>query len=142
MAQVYDKHILMSGINGLKGMHHLALKVKNLKQSKAFYLQMFGMEVVWEPDEKNVYLSSGTDNLALHEVDQAAQSSSVAQHLDHFGFIIDRIETVKTLENEFRTKEVKIIHPFKNHRDGSASFYCADPDGIVIQILYEPHLSR
>ena len=142
MAQVYDKHIFMSGINGLKGMHHLALKVKDLKQSKEFYLQMFGMEVVWEPDEKNVYLSSGTDNLALHEVDLAAQPSSAGQHLDHFGFIIDRIETVKELENEFRAKEVKIIHPFKHHRDGSASFYCADPDGIVIQILYEPHLSR
>jgi hypothetical protein len=27
------------------------------------------------------------------------------------------------------------------HRDGSASFYCADPDGIVIQMLYEPTLS-
>jgi len=36
---------------------------------------------------------------------------------------------------------VKIVHPFKIHRDGSASFYCADPDGIVIQMLYEPHLS-
>jgi hypothetical protein len=36
---------------------------------------------------------------------------------------------------------VKIVHPFKIHRDGSASFYCADPDGIVIQMLYEPTLS-
>ena len=25
------------------------------------------MEVVWQPDPKNAYLSSGTDNLALHE---------------------------------------------------------------------------
>ncbi len=132
----------MSGTKGLKGMHHLALQVKDLERSKAFYQEMFGMEVVWEPDEKNVYLSSGTDNLALHEVDFAAEPSPAAQYLDHFGFIIDRVETVKDLEREFRAKEVKIIHPFKNHRDGSASFYCADPDGVVIQLLYEPHLSR
>jgi len=132
----------MSGLKGLKGMHHLALKVKDLKQSKAFYQEMFGMVVVWEPDEKNVYLSSGTDNLALHEHTSAAEPSPDAQQLDHFGFIIDRIETVRNLEKEFCAKQVKIVHPFKNHRDGSASFYCADPDGIVIQLLYEPHLSR
>ncbi len=132
----------MSGLKGLKGLHHLALKVKDLKQSKAFYQEMFGMVVVWEPDEKNVYLSSGTDNLALHEHTSAAEPSPNSQQLDHFGFIIDRIETVRDLEREFRAKQVKIVHPFKNHRDGSASFYCADPDGIVIQLLYEPHLSR
>ncbi len=132
----------MSGLKGLKGMHHLALKVKDLKQSKAFYQEMFGMVVVWEPDEKNVYLSSGTDNLALHEHALAAEPSPDSQQLDHLGFIIDRIETVRDLEREFRAKQVKIVHPFKNHRDGSASFYCADPDGVVIQLLYEPHLSR
>ena len=27
------------------------------------------------------------------------------------------------------------------HRDGSYSFYLADPDHIVIQILYEPRIS-
>jgi len=132
----------MSGLKGLKGMHHLALKVKDLKRSKAFYQEMFGMEVVWEPDEKSVYLSTGTDNLALHEYASPTEPSPGAQHLDHLGFIIDRIETVRDLEREFRAKQVKIIHPFKNHRDGSASFYCADPDGVVIQLLYEPHLSR
>jgi len=132
----------MSGLKGLKGMHHLALRVKDLKRSKAFYLEMFGMEVVWEPDEKSVYLSSGTDNLALHEHASAVEPSTDSQQLDHLGFIIDRIETVRDLEREFRAKQVKIIHPFKNHRDGSASFYCADPDGVVIQLLYEPHLSR
>jgi hypothetical protein len=48
---------------------------------------------------------------------------------------------VKELEEDFRGRGVTIVHAFKVHRDGSASFYCADPDGIVIQMLYEPHLS-
>ncbi|MGH7767782.1 MAG: VOC family protein, partial [Candidatus Binatia bacterium] len=60
----------------------------------------------------------------------------------HIGFLIDSVERVRELEKEFRARGVKIVHPFKIHRDGSASFYCADPDGIVIQMLYEPHLSR
>jgi predicted enzyme related to lactoylglutathione lyase len=30
----------------------------------------------------------------------------------------------------------------KQHRDGSYSFYFSDPDGNVIQALYEPAISR
>ncbi|MBI4488792.1 MAG: VOC family protein [Deltaproteobacteria bacterium] len=132
----------MGGIKGLKGMRHIALNVKDVKRSKAFYQEILGMEVVWEPDPKNVYLSSGCDNLALHEVMSGGELPSASQHLDHLGFVVESIERVQELEEQFRAKGVRIVHPFKVHRDGSASFYCADPDGIVIQMLYEPHLSR
>lgn len=131
----------MSGIKGLKGMRHIALRVKDIKRSKAFYQETFGMEVVWEPDPQNVYLSSGCDNLALHELPQGTEPSPAGQTLDHLGFVVESVERVRALQEEFRAKGVKIVHPFKTHRDGSASFYCADPDGIVIQMLYEPHLS-
>jgi hypothetical protein len=100
------------------------------------------MEVVWEPDPQNVYLSSGCDNIALHEMSQRFASDSVERQLDHLGFVVESIDRVKELEQEFRSRGVKIINPFKIHRDGSASFYCADPDGIVIQMLYEPQLSQ
>jgi catechol 2,3-dioxygenase-like lactoylglutathione lyase family enzyme len=131
----------MSRINGLKGMRHIALKVRDVARSKSFYQDILGMDVVWEPDPKNVYLSSGWDNIALHEVPERFAQGAAEQQLDHFGFVVATIERVKELEQEFRTKGVKIIHPFKMHRDGSASFYCADPDGILIQMLYEPQLS-
>ena len=55
--------------------------------------------------------------------------------------VIESVERVRELEADFRARGVTIVHPFKLHRDGSASFYCADPDGVVIQILYEPTLS-
>jgi catechol 2,3-dioxygenase-like lactoylglutathione lyase family enzyme len=100
------------------------------------------MDVVWEPDPQNVYLSSGYDNIALHQVTSGFASTAAEQHLDHFGFIVENIERVKELEQHFRSAGVIIVHPFKIHRDGSASFYCADPDGIVIQMLYEPQLSH
>ena len=132
----------MNPIHGIKGMRHIALKVRDMAKSKSFYQAMLGMEVVWEPDPQNVYLSSGCDNIALHEVPPAFGSIAAEQHLDHFGFIVESTERVKELEQQFRSAGVKIIHPFKIHRDGSASFYCADPDDIVIQMLYEPQLSR
>jgi hypothetical protein len=39
------------------------------------------MRVVWEPDPDNVYLSSGTDNLALHR----APAGTTSGALDHLG---------------------------------------------------------
>jgi len=131
----------MSSTKGLIGMRHVALKVRDIQRSKAFYQEIFGMDVVWEPDPQNVYLSSGTDNLALHELPKGVDSLAAVQQLDHLGFVIESIDRVRDLEQEFRSRGVKILHPFKLHRDGSASFYCTDPDGIVIQMLYEPHLS-
>jgi catechol 2,3-dioxygenase-like lactoylglutathione lyase family enzyme len=131
----------MSRITGLKGMRHIALKVRDVARSKSFYQDILGMEVVWEPDPQNVYLSSGCDNIALHEVSRNFATGATEQQLDHLGFVVATIDQVKQLEETFRASGVKIVHPFKVHRDGSASFYCADPDGIVIQMLYEPHLS-
>src|SRR5216684_3768005 len=131
----------MSRITGLRGMRHVALKVRDITRSKYFYQNFLGMEVVWEPDSQNVYLSSGCDNLALHEVSQSLATSVREQQLDHVGFVVETIDRVRELEEEFRAKGVEIVHPFKIHRDGSASFYCTDPDGIVIQMLYEPQLS-
>ena len=122
-------------------MRHIALKVTDVARSKNFYQNLVGMDVVWEPDPQNVYLSSGCDNLALHEISERFAKAAVEQQLDHLGFVIETVDRVKELEEEFRRQGVKIVHPFKIHRDGSASFYCADPDGIVIQMLYEPHLS-
>jgi catechol 2,3-dioxygenase-like lactoylglutathione lyase family enzyme len=132
----------MSPIAGIKGMRHIALKVRSAERSKEFYQEIFGMKVVWEPDPQNVYLSSGCDNIAIHEVSDNFLKSAEERQLDHLGFVVESIERVKELEENFRTRGVTIVHPFKIHRDGSASFYCADPDGIVIQMLYEPQLSQ
>lgn len=99
------------------------------------------MDVVWEPDPQNVYLSSGCDNIAIHQMPENFLENAQEAQLDHLGFVVESLERVKELEAEFRSHGVRIVHPFKLHRDGSASFYCADPDGIVIQLLYGPALS-
>jgi len=131
----------MGRIAGIKGMRHIALKVGDATRAKEFYQNILGMDVVWEPDPQNVYLSSGCDNIAIHEVTERFAKGAEEKQLDHFGFIVDSVERVKELEAEFISRGVKIVQPFKIHRDGSASFYCADPDGTVIQLLYEPTLS-
>lgn len=131
-------------IPSTKGLRHVALKVSNLSTSKAFYQKWFGMDIVWEPDAENVYMSSGVDNLALHEIpsgDLEKHQQDQGQFLDHLGFLMESAEHVDQLHALVLEGGVGIVHHPKRHRDGSYSFYLADPDHIVIQILYEPTIS-
>jgi catechol 2,3-dioxygenase-like lactoylglutathione lyase family enzyme len=129
----------------LQGLRHLALRVRDLPKAKEFYLRVFGMRVVWEPDPQNCYLSSGTDNLALHEVAPQAgsgQAPDLLGPLDHFGFIAATPQVVDAWAGWAKQNGVPILQEPKRHRDGSYSCYLADPDGNTIQILYEPAISR
>ena len=127
----------------LRGLRHLALRVTDLAKSRAFYQGILGMSVVWEPDRENLYLSSGIDNLALHQIPAGASlQQGEGQFLDHFGFIAENEAGVDQIAMKMKKAGVPILKPVKRHRDGSYSFYMADPDGNAIQILYEPHLSR
>jgi catechol 2,3-dioxygenase-like lactoylglutathione lyase family enzyme len=120
-------------------MRHIALRVLDPQASKRFYCDNFDMQIVWEPDPHNVYLSSGPDNLALHAADAPDPATST---LDHLGFIVDTPAEVDRLAAEFAARGVRIATAARDHRDGSRSFYCLDPDGTRVQVLYEPKLSR
>ena len=121
-----------------RGLRHLALRVSDVDRATEFYGRVFGMKVIWRPDPKNVYLSSGCDNLALHRGDVGDRSS---QALDHLGFIVPTIAEVEAGYAWAQANNVEIATPLKQHRDGSVSFYVRDPDGNIIQLLYEPAIS-
>lgn len=96
------------------------------------------MRLVWQPDADNAYLSSGCDNLALH---RGASAAHDAQALDHLGFIVPTIVEVEAGFRWASENGIDIVHPLRHHRDGSVSFYVRDPDGNLIQVLYEPAIS-
>ena len=132
----------MSSIPAIKhrGLRHVALNVVDVANSIDFYTKIFGMHVVWKPDSNNAYLSSGCDNLALHQT--ITSKNDLPDRLDHLGFIVATAHEVDKAASALRRKKVRILKPARTHRDGSRSLYCADPDGTVIQVLYEPTLSK
>jgi len=129
-----------SGLIGTRGLRHVALRVRDLPRAKAFYMEVFGMNPVWEPDPQNCYLSSGCDNLALHEA-LDLPTAETGQPLDHIGFIVTSPEAVWEAAAALRARGVNIVRDPRQHRDGSCSLYCADPDGNLIQVLFEPSIS-
>ena len=121
------------------GIRHLALRVADVERAVEFYSRVFGMKLVWQPDPDNAYMSSGSDNLALH---RGSYGHADAQSLDHFGFIVPTAEDVEAAYVWARGAGLDIVHPLKRHRDGSVSFYIRDPDGNVIQALHDPTISN
>jgi catechol-2,3-dioxygenase len=111
-----------------------------MERSRLFYERFLGMNVAWEPDPKHVYLTNGSDILALHQITEENASASNG-NLDHFGFMVEGIVEVDQMAQRAKENSLSILKGPKYHRDGSYSFYMLDPDGNVIQILYETHIS-
>ena len=126
--------------NKTAGLRHVALFVEDLGACVDFYVRLLGMEVEWQPDDDNFYLSSGNDNLALHRRHNSIEAT--AQRLDHIGFILDTKEEVDAWHDFFVAEGVEIKAAPRTHRDGARSFYCFDPDGTVVQMIYHPPISR
>jgi len=114
---------------------HVALFCADLEASQDFYIRVLGMEVVWRPDADNVYLSRGTDNLALHR-----GSPTAGGPLDHIGFAVESLEEVDVWYQHLQDARIPIVAPPKTHRDGSRSLYCRDPGGILVQLIYLPEM--
>lgn len=127
----------MSERPDMLGMHHLALNVSDLESCEKFYTQLLGFDVEWRPDGDNLYLTSGSDNIALHRADTVNANGA----LDHLGIIVKTPEDVDRWHAFLSQHEVTINIAPKSHRDGARSFYCQDPEGNQIQIIYHPPLS-
>jgi catechol 2,3-dioxygenase-like lactoylglutathione lyase family enzyme len=134
-----DIHQPANPMNTL-GLRHVALNVKDPQVSKEFYIRVLKMQLEWEPDPENVYLTSGgLDNLALHKASDGESSTGI---LDHIGFALPSLNDVDEWYQWIQGQGARILREIKTHRDGARSFYFSDPDGITIQMIYHPPISR
>ncbi len=124
------------------GLRHLALNVRRMAEMRAFYVGLLGFQVEWEPDAQNVYLTSGRDNLALHEAagGQAAGEEGGGA-LDHLGLIVASAGLVDEWAAFLESNGVTLDMQPKTHRDGARSCYVRDPDGNRVQIIHHPPIS-
>ena len=131
---------------GVIGLRHVALNVTDVARAEAFYVGLLGFTVEWRPDPDNLYLRLGDDNLAIHKFvardadDARAFGARLGQRLAHIGIVVARPEDVDAWASRLRGHTRFLAEP-RTHRDGARSFYCEDPDGNVVQILYHPPIS-
>ncbi len=144
----------------LLGLRHVALNVRDLPAMKRFYVEVLGFRVEWEPDAENVYLTSGTDNLALHQAAPASPlvppklaskggepRSGEGGHdapvnpLDHLGLVVAAKADVDAWAAYLQERGLRAEGPPRTHRDGARSLYLTDPENNRVQIIYHPPIS-
>ncbi len=124
-----------------RGLRHVALFCRDLAAAEHFYVELMGMTVEWRPDPDNVYLTSGNDNLALHRGGNEFIPGE-HQQLDHIGFFIATPEEVDEWYAFLDANGVEFKSAPRTHRDGARSFYCKDPEGVSVQIIYHPPIAK
>ncbi len=100
----HDKILLE---NNLTGVQHLGIPVRDIEQSKAWYRDIFGFQVVHEPvvhdtngDIKVAFLKRGDMTLELYQLTGESLNEIKSRdhgHIDHFA--IDVLEIDSALEN-------------------------------------------
>lgn len=125
--------------HGMVGIRHVALFVQDLDLALDFYTRIMGMEVEWQPDADNVYLTNHGDVFALHRVDYTPQAQ---QRLDHIGFVLASEAAVDDWYEYLVAHGVKITEAPKTHRDGARGFYCLDAVGHLLELIYHPPIAK
>ena len=126
----------------LLGLRHVAVFVPDLEAAERFWVDVMGYAVEWRPDPDNVYLCSGSDNLALHRAPDGAMPAGAAQRLDHIGLAVPAPEDVDAWAVHLGRHGLALKSPPRTHRDGSRSLYFHAPDGMLVQIICHGPLSK
>jgi catechol 2,3-dioxygenase-like lactoylglutathione lyase family enzyme len=124
----------------LLGIRHVALFTQDLEASRRFWTDVMGYRIEWEPDADNVYLTAGTDNLALHRAKGALATGG--DRLDHIGLAVRAPADVDAWAQHLEGQGMVLAAPVKQHRDGSRSLYFRDPGGILVQIIHHTPISE
>jgi catechol 2,3-dioxygenase-like lactoylglutathione lyase family enzyme len=124
----------------LLGIRHVAIVTADLQAAERFWVDVLGYEVEWRPDADNVYLRSGSDNLALHR-GTVRQPVDESGQLDHIGLAVPAPADVDAWAAHLRAHGVALKGEPKSHRDGSRSLYFFGPEGLLIQIIHHGPLS-
>jgi catechol 2,3-dioxygenase-like lactoylglutathione lyase family enzyme len=134
----------MSERPAILGLRHVALVIDDAAFDRTvhFWCEALGMRVDWQPDADNVYLTSGTDNVALHRAKPPRVVDHSRSALDHVGVCVPTAADVHAWHERLAPMAtalgIAIVQAPKTHRDGATSFYLRDPAGTTVQIIHLP----
>jgi len=109
-----------------KGLSHIALKVRDLKQTEDFYVGVLGLKVAFRHPPKMIFLTTPGSGDLLNFV-KASRRATGHQGLEHLGFKVTAA-ALKRMEKKFTDCGVAI-----EGRRGRSALYISDPNGYQIE---------
>jgi catechol 2,3-dioxygenase-like lactoylglutathione lyase family enzyme len=121
----------------------VALLVRDIARMERFYSEVLGYREEWRPDPSELYLTRGSDNLALHAVGSVEPEAGERKEtrLDHIGLLMATPDDVDAWAAWLAHEGVSLDTQPRTHRDGARSFYARDPEGNRIQFIWHPPIA-
>ena len=111
---------------GRKGLSHIALKVRDLKQTEDFYVGVLGLKVAFRHPPKMLFLTTPGSGDLVNFVKDSRRCTGY-QGLEHLGFKVTAA-ALKRMENTLKKNSIAI-----EGRRGRSAFYISDPNGYQLE---------
>lgn len=113
----------------VRGVFEVAIRVKNLSRSEAFYRDALGLEVGLR-DERRRWLFLRTGGRSGMVVLQEDEGDWPKQH---FAFMVDEVD-IETGAGELERRGVAVEGPVHHEWIPATSIYFSDPDGHDLEL--------
>ena len=119
-------------------LNHVALHVRDVERSNAFYRDLLGLPVMKRPDFSfpGAWYRIGRDQ-ELHLIGGRAAEVLSGPRLSHFAM---QVEDIEEAVKEVESKGIEIIHR-QTRPDGAFQIYFLDPDGHCVELCQVSHLT-
>jgi len=109
-----------------KGLSHIALKARDLKQTEKFYLRVLGLKVAFRHPPKMLFLTTPGSGDLLNFI-KDSRTTAGHQGLAHLGFKVTEA-ALRRMEKRLKDNAIAI-----EGRRGKSAFYIVDPNGYQIE---------
>jgi len=116
------------------GLTHIAMAVKDLDQTLAFYQKVFEVEVMYYKDDFLQVRTPGANDIIVFEKKKAdyGQTGGIA----HFGFRLRSAKDIHEMANRIKAAGGTITDQGE-FVPGEPYIFFKDPDGYEVEICYE-----
>lgn len=117
-----------------RGLTHVALAVRNLKRSSAFYQRVIGAVEVYRGSDFVQLQTPGTWDVIVLE--KRTRNIGQSGGLLHFGFRLVRPADISTAVDDVRSAGGEVVETGE-FVPGEPYLFAKDPDGYLFEIWYE-----
>jgi catechol 2,3-dioxygenase-like lactoylglutathione lyase family enzyme len=116
------------------GLTHLAIAVKDLDRTSAFYQQVFDMEVMYKEENFLQLTTPGSHDIIVFEKKKATYGKTGG--ITHFGFRLKKADDIDEIAQRIKSAGGTITSKGE-FCPGEPYIFFKDPDGYEVEVWYE-----